>query len=352
MSDEILGSTTVVAFPPGKGVESWQRRNAESPVPGSWPYGLDGLARYGHVTAVELDDPGLARRAMRRLTGPHRIRARSGDPELALAWDENAGIRLLGGIPAQRLACGVVWVTDDISAEGVDPTPTLRMRKALRQFDDLWCTCRPQVDVLREWIGPGPRVHYVPFGVDPDFYPAQEYPDQPLVASVGGDRDRDPATLMDALAIVNAQRPEVECIVQSRANLTPAPGVRTIPSLSHVEVRDLLASASVVAIATRPNSHASGLTVTLESMSTGRPVVVSDTPGMSDYVDPGVTGLLVEPRNPQAMADAIITLVDDRERARAMGLAGRQSIEQRFNTGAMCRALASVLWPPEDRPGS
>jgi len=59
-------------------------------------------------------------------------------------------------------------------------------------------------------------------------------------------------------------------------------------------------------------------------------VVASAVGGILEVVEDGVTGALVEPSRPDALAAAITRLLGDADRARAMGLAGRRRVEQHF----------------------
>ena len=68
----------------------------------------------------------------------------------------------------------------------------------------------------------------------------------------------------------------------------------------------------------------------LEAMAWSRPVVTTQVGGVADLVQPGVNGLLIEDQNVDGMATAIGQLLHDPPRARAMGRAGRQLLEQRF----------------------
>lgn len=63
--------------------------------------------------------------------------------------------------------------------------------------------------------------------------------------------------------------------------------------------------------------------VLLEAMASGTPVVASDIDGYRWVVDPGVEGLLVPPRSPRHLAEAIISLAQHPARRTAMGKAGR-----------------------------
>jgi glycosyltransferase involved in cell wall biosynthesis len=163
------------------------------------------------------------------------------------------------------------------------------------------------------------------------------------VLSVGGDRDRDPATLFAALERVHAERPDVELVVQTASDLAPPAGVTTVPHVSHRELADLYARASVVAVATRDNLHASGMTVSLEAMATGRPVVMTRTPGIEDYVADGRTGLLAPVGDPGALAAHVLRLLADEHEARAFGAAGRAAVEQRLTTRHLAASLAEFV---------
>jgi len=64
--------------------------------------------------------------------------------------------------------------------------------------------------------------------------------------------------------------------------------------------------------------------VLLEAMASGVPTVASDIDGYRDVMDDGVQGVLVEPERPEALAAALVSLLRDPARRRAMGVAGRE----------------------------
>lgn len=341
----------VVAYREKVGLATWRRRNAESPVPSAWPYGLDKLREHAApVLTRDVPEFGGIRARLGAVTGVRRRKPIPGGPEAAVAWDELTAVDMLATVAARRYYAGVIWATDAIAA-GEQTVRLKLVAKVLRQLDGLWVLSRPQAKAVRDWLGPDcPPVHFLRFGVDLDFYAARPYPTAPHVVSVGGDRDRDPETLFAALAVVHAARPDVRITVQSRADLPTPAGIERFERLPHVQVSELLGTASVVALATRPNLHASGMTVGLEAQSVGRPVVVCDTPGMGDYFVDGETAALVPPRDPERMAAEILTLLDDPARAEGLGRAGREHVLSRHTTstmGAELAAIAAGTHPPE-----
>jgi glycosyltransferase involved in cell wall biosynthesis len=71
--------------------------------------------------------------------------------------------------------------------------------------------------------------------------------------------------------------------------------------------------------------------VLMEAMAAGVPVVTSDVTGTSECVADGQTGLLVPPRDPDALAEATIALLRDPERRRQFGEAGVRRVEEEFS---------------------
>ena len=71
--------------------------------------------------------------------------------------------------------------------------------------------------------------------------------------------------------------------------------------------------------------------VPLEALSIGLPVIASDIPALREIVDDGIHGILVPSQNPQALAHAIINLLDNPKHGQALGIAGRERIAERFD---------------------
>lgn len=92
-------------------------------------------------------------------------------------------------------------------------------------------------------------------------------------------------------------------------------------------MEELLAMADVLLLPSETESF--GL-VALEAMSCGTPVVASDRGGLPEVVKDGDTGFLRDPDDVEGMAQAVLVLLDDRARARAMGERGREVACERF----------------------
>jgi len=83
-------------------------------------------------------------------------------------------------------------------------------------------------------------------------------------------------------------------------------------------------------------------TIMLEAMAMGRPVIATRVGGVYCAVRDNETGLLVPPSNSQALADRIIELLDDRDKAKAVGRAARELVEHDFAVEGMVDQTAAV----------
>jgi phosphatidyl-myo-inositol dimannoside synthase len=83
--------------------------------------------------------------------------------------------------------------------------------------------------------------------------------------------------------------------------------------------------------------------VFIEAAACGRPVVVGDSGGAREALVDGETGLLVDGADVDAVADAVATLLEDPDLARAMGAAGRARVERAHRWPAITGRLAAWL---------
>ena len=77
----------------------------------------------------------------------------------------------------------------------------------------------------------------------------------------------------------------------------------------------------------------------IEAMASELPVVGTDVNGTNELVIHGVTGLLVPPRDPTALAQSLTTLLLDAQMRREMGRRGRRRVEEEFDLRKTTRQL-------------
>lgn len=337
-----------VYYPSQVDVSAWQAAHQEDLKPDAWPYGLNRLADATSTVerkSIHRHNSLAAAASIFRGGRQDNMRERNPAAPLAVTWDERTALDLYLAGRYEDFGTGVIWATDQLRK----PTSLLRislLRRALREAGALWCLSTAQVKILDQWIGNRSKsrgAEFLPFGIDTNFYSFRPPESDDLIFSVGGDRDRDPETLFKALAAVIHQRPNTRAVVQTTSSLKPPAGVSVVRRFSHAELREMYAKATIVAVATRPNIHVSGMTVSLEAAATGRPVVITETPGMTDYVRDNSTGLLTPVGDADAMATAIVALLDQPSRALEMGRRARVHASENHNSSVMASRLSEIL---------
>ncbi len=214
-----------------------------------------------------------------------------------------AGVLRAGGLPADRLR---------VVHEGVpDRAPQPGGREALRQL-----------------------------GI-PD--------DAPVVGNVAAlTGHKDQTTLLHAAASVVARAPSARFLIVGEGELRARlEALSRDLGLEHrcvfagfrADLDRLIPAFTVFCL----SSHMEGLgTSLLDAMAFGVPVVATAAGGIPEAVVDGVTGRLVPPRDPSALAAALVEALEDPARRAQWGRAGRQRFEERFTADRMVEATLAV----------
>ena len=93
------------------------------------------------------------------------------------------------------------------------------------------------------------------------------------------------------------------------------------------------------------SSTSEGLSnVILESMAAGKPVIATNVGGSPEMVVNDITGYLVPPADSSAMAGAITALLQNPDKARAMGAAGRKVVQEKFTVETMVKKYEELYF--------
>lgn len=119
--------------------------------------------------------------------------------------------------------------------------------------------------------------------------------------------------------------------------------VRLLGAITGREVELYMRACDVFCLPSVQRSEAFGI-VQIEAMRAGRPVVSTRLHGSGiDWVNQdGVTGFTVEPRNPDALAQALNRVLEDAERARTLGTNGRRRYEELFTARKMAQQVRAM----------
>jgi phosphatidylinositol alpha-1,6-mannosyltransferase len=199
----------------------------------------------------------------------------------------------------------------------------------------------------------------IPPGVDIPSDPTPETIDRPTMLTVARleERYKGHDVLMRALPLVRAKVPDVQWVVVGDGSLREgleqqarsygvADSIRFLGTVSDEERNSWLRRAHLLAMPSRlPAGGYAGEgfgIVFLEAGAYGKPVVAGNVGGAIDSVSDGESGLLVDPVDPLAVAEAITGLLLDPELARRLGRAG-QDRAQRFAWPLIAERIEAVL---------
>jgi glycosyltransferase involved in cell wall biosynthesis len=79
-----------------------------------------------------------------------------------------------------------------------------------------------------------------------------------------------------------------------------------------------------------PSYHEGFPTVLLEAMSCGLPIVATDVRGIRDILSSGINSIMVPPRAPENLAEAILTIIEDEKLMKTIGENARKTIEEKY----------------------
>jgi glycosyltransferase involved in cell wall biosynthesis len=106
------------------------------------------------------------------------------------------------------------------------------------------------------------------------------------------------------------------------------------------DIREVYRAADIVCL---PSWGGEGVPKALiEAASSALPVVTTDVPGCRDIVRHGVNGLIVPPRDVEALTNALRTLIDDGHRRREMGKRGREIVIGEFSLRDVVHATLAL----------
>lgn len=272
-----------------------------------------------------------------------------------LAHLHTFGSQVLGTRAAMRAGIRVLRTEHSTRAYD-DPSCWPFSRWSLRRVDACIAVSDHVRDVaLRRAPWAAGKVRVVPNGVDTEHF--QPLPDTRAGATctfvfVGRLEPRKGVDLaLQALASVPAARLEIVGDGESRVALEGR--AQTLRLTDRVrfhgmvdDVRPIVAQADAAVAPSR--SEGLGIAL-LEAMAMGLPVVGFAVGGVPESVVDGETGLLAPAGDVAALAESMRIAAGARERLRAMGLAARARVVQRFSSSAMCEQYARTYAELRDR---
>lgn len=312
--------------------------------------GIEHVALTAATRAMDLRADAAA---LRELVGLFRDRR----PDIVHTHNPKTGVY---GRIAARLA-GVPNIVNTVHGLYATPTDSLLRRTAVYSAERLAATCshielvqNPEdIRTLHRLKVPRSKIRYLGNGIDLDRFGGDGAGDRAAVrAELGIDGDavvvgavgrlvaeKGYPELFEAWATVRAEHPGAVLVVVGphEPDKSDAIGPEVIATASdhgvvfagmRHDVERIYRALDVYVLL----SHREGFPRSaMEATAAGLPLVATDIRGCRQVVDPGVTGVLVPPRDPAAAASAISGLIADRDRRTAMSAAARRRAAEHFD---------------------
>jgi glycosyltransferase involved in cell wall biosynthesis len=205
----------------------------------------------------------------------------------------------------------------------------VRRPDRLRRLDAVVVVSRSQVPDYSRYVDQS-RIHVVPHGVDTAFF----RPPEGLEPAGGADRTavcltvaewlRDFDTLERVIALLRGGTTRISFVIVSRSPqaqlLRRHAGVTVLSDISEADLVRRYQRADLLLL---PLHDSTANNVLLESLSCGTPVVATGVGGVPEYLDESC-GVITPPGDADAMAAAVVALLEDRERLRLLSRAARR----------------------------
>ena len=206
-----------------------------------------------------------------------------------------------------------------------------------------------QVAFLRRFLSfPESKVRLIQDQTDMKFFtpgPANPAKARPIIACVGLEQ-RDYRTLAEAThdldVDVRISGFSSDAAVQSRAMPVTLPTNMSQKFYEWPDLVQLYRDADVIAVSLFECKYSAGITTVMEGLSCRRPLVVTRTEGISQYLDDD-SMLITPPGDAPAVRQAILKLLDDPSQAEAMADRGHQLARTRHDSDRFADEIANLL---------
>ncbi len=141
----------------------------------------------------------------------------------------------------------------------------------------------------------------------------------------------------DFCVVVVGDGPEKESLLRLVTRL--GIGQRIVMAGFQTDVRPYYCLSTLLAL---PSYSEGSPNVVLEAMAAGLPIAATDAGGVPEILEDGVTGLMVKPGDPQAMAETILRILRDKDLALRLGAAARSCVDSRYTPQAYRRSLTKL----------
>jgi glycosyltransferase involved in cell wall biosynthesis len=213
------------------------------------------------------------------------------------------------------------------------------------------CLTKKDAQEIMRYGCPPEKIRIIPNGVDTELFRPENRQEENLVVWVGRFvQEKGLQYLIEAAKIVVSSLKNVKFMLIGDGPLMPkirsmvngydlSNNIVFTGSVTHNQIAKTLQKATSFVLPSLKEGMPNAL---LESMACGKPVIGSDISGINDLVTHGQNGLLVPPRNPEALANAILTLLGSKNLRRRLGQSARQLIVREYSWDIIIKKIEKV----------
>lgn len=286
---------------------------------------------------------------------PFRRLVREIDPQLIHFHFVSEGGRTFywNGIDVPMIAS--TWGQDVIFDNGAHRGAEESLRRMLGRCRFVTATTHQLAAATARYTPEKKPIYVIPFGVDLSRFSLHDI--EPSDTAVIGFVKHllpkyGPDVLVEAFARVHEARPNTRLVMAGRGSMRETlekrvgelgltDAVEFLGRVPHEQVPDLVRTFDVMAMPSVYESETFGVAA-IEASACGVPVVASRIGGVPEAVLHEKTGLLVPPGDVEALAAALIELIDDPGRRCKLGLAGRRFVQRYYSWQENAKLMEEV----------
>ncbi|MBI1281428.1 MAG: glycosyltransferase [Anaerolineaceae bacterium] len=270
---------------------------------------------------------------------------RANDYRLVLSLSERIGIPLAMMFQATSKPIPHVLLAHKLSTGR--KAQLFQYWKLKNAFSDLICVSSAQVDYAVKKFGfPTDRAHFVYDKVDQKFFIPDNGHEEDYIIAVGQEQ-RDYVTLAQALKGTNIKLVVVASSLWwgSTVQVEGSTDVKVLSGIPYTELRDLYAKARLAVVPLNDVDYAAGVNGLLESMAMGKPTIITQTKGISDYVVDQQTAIYTPPGNVSQMREHILALWNNAAEQKRLGENARQLVMEKINLDHYVESVQKIIDP-------
>ena len=263
-------------------------------------------------------------------------------------------LSFLAGLHPVALSC---YGSDIFEFPHINKINSFLLRCILNYSDRLQSTSIAMANEIRTLSKNGTkRIDIIPFGINVDLFSPSECKPEKDLFTVGFikslNRIYDVPLLLHSFALVLSKlnnkvilkiygdgplRSEME---ELSRNLGIGNSVYFMGRIANEKVPNILNEMDVFINSSLQESF--GVNI-LEAMACEIPVIATDCVGPREIIQDGISGIILQDRKPETMANAIISLLNDKELRRRIGKAGRKRVLEKYNWEYNLKELEASL---------